>query len=248
MLDQLGKYHCKTGVFKKRLYNAVEVAKAAFEISENPCLNISGGKDSVAMLAVVSEAAKQLKRSFKAWIHISDASYPETIETTLKACELCDVELIISESPISAFDVNFQKEVKKFGKEGVFFSEIKKNIEGNNFDLCFIGNRMYESKRRLKACLAHGEIYNTTVPTKHICCTPIMRFKVEDVAATIELYKLPWHPIYFKWHDRNWDKIRLGYITAQDLMEMGTIVFLKTNYPDLYNKLSKFNPKIRQYA
>ncbi len=88
------------------------------------------------------------------------------IETTLKACELCDVELIISESPISAFDVNFQKEVKKFGKEGVFFSEIKKNIEGNNFDLCFIGNRMYESKRRLKACLAHGEIYNTTVPNK----------------------------------------------------------------------------------
>lgn len=248
MLKQLGNIHKDTRLFKRNLDRAINIALSALKIAKNPCVNISAGKDSIAMLAVVSEAAIKINKSFKAWIHISDASYPETIETAKKACELCDVELLISESPISAFSIDFSNEVKKFGKEGVFFSEIKKNIETNNFDVVFIGNRMHESKRRLKACLGNGAIYNTTVPTKHICCTPIMFYKLEDVAATIQYFNLPLHPIYEKWHDKGFDKIRLGYITAQDLQEFGTIVFLKKNYPQIFNKLSKFNPNVRKYV
>lgn len=247
-LKKLGKYHSRTALFQKRFREAVEFAKLAFSICDNPCVNISGGKDSIAMLAVVSEAAKDMGRDFTCWIHVSDASFPGTIETAKEAVELCDSELIVSESPVSAFDVDFSREVKQFGKEGVFFSEIRRNMEENGFDLCFIGNRMFESKRRMKACLAHGVIYTTTVPTNQTICTPIMKFRIEDVAATIEHFGLPWHPIYSKVHDRGAENIRLGYVTAQDLLSLGTGVFLRTNYPELYNKLSKYNPNVRKYT
>lgn len=200
------------------------------------------------MLAVVAEAAKEMQRSFDCWIHVSDASFPGTIETAKEAVELVDSNLLISESPVSAFDADFSKKIKQFGKEGVFFSEIKKNMEENGFDLCFIGNRMFESKRRMKACRAHGAIYHTTVPTEQTICTPIMKYRIEDVAATIEYFQLPWHPIYTKAHDRGAEHIRLGYITAQDLLSLGTGVFLKNNYPELFNKLSKYNQNIRKYT
>ena len=59
---------------------------------------------------------------------------------------------------------------------------------------------------------------------------------------------MPLHPIYEKWHDKGFEKIRLGYITAQDLQELGTVVFLKKNYPEIFNKLSKFNPNVRKYV
>lgn len=247
-LRKLGQFHSKTSLFQRRLREAIGFAKRAFDLCENPCVNISAGKDSVAMLAVVSEAAKELGRDFTCWIHISDASFPGTIETAKEAVDLCDSELLISESPVSAFDIDFNKKVKQFGKEGVFFSEIRKNMEENNFDLCFIGNRMYESKRRMQACKAHGVIYKTTVPTVQTICTPIMKFRLEDVAAAIEYYGLPWHPIYFKEHDRGSEGIRLGYITAQDLLNKGTTVFLKKNYPELFNKLSESNPNVRKYT
>ena len=44
------------------------------------------------------------------------------------------------------------------------------------------------------------------------------------------------------------DYIRLGYITSRDLLDKGTAVFLKLNYPDIYNKLIKSFPEIRNHV
>jgi len=43
-------------------------------------------------------------------------------------------------------------------------------------------------------------------------------------------------------------KIRLGYVTARDLVEHGTVVFLKENYPELFRKLLRAFPEMGRYA
>lgn len=42
--------------------------------------------------------------------------------------------------------------------------------------------------------------------------------------------------------------IRLGYITSKDLLDRGTAVFLKLNYPDIYDKLMERFPEIRNHV
>ena len=39
--------------------------------------------------------------------------------------------------------------------------------------------------------------------------------------------------------------IRLGYITSRDLLDKGTAIFIKLNYPDIFAKLQKSYPNIR---
>ena len=42
--------------------------------------------------------------------------------------------------------------------------------------------------------------------------------------------------------------IRLGYITSRDLLNKGTAVFLRINYPDEFNKLAAVYPEIRLWV
>lgn len=42
--------------------------------------------------------------------------------------------------------------------------------------------------------------------------------------------------------------IRLGYITSRDLLNKGTAVFLRINYPDEFNRLAAAYPEIRLWV
>ena len=66
------------------------------------------------------------------------------------------------------------------------------------------------------------------------------------------MFNIPVHPIYEK-QSINMGKnsngedyfIRLGYITSRDLLDKGTAIFIKLNYPDIFAKLQKSYPNIR---
>jgi 3'-phosphoadenosine 5'-phosphosulfate sulfotransferase (PAPS reductase)/FAD synthetase len=245
-LELIGLARLKSIEFAKKEERAISAIREIFEKYKNISLSISGGKDSVAMLGIVNRVANEMQKDFVLWVHVSDASFPGTIETIKECSAITKRRLIIDESPVSAFDVIPEGEVRAFGKKGYFFSAIKKFVETNRIDAQFIGVRAWESKRRRKACFAHGQIFSTTVPTKCITCFPIAWYQVEDVSASIIKYGLPFHPIYSMKGDST--KIRLGYVTAKDLLTKGTAHFIKNNYQELFNKLQKHFPEVRQYV
>lgn len=256
---EIGAVWSNSAQYLKKWDKAREVIKEQLKKFNKPYICLSAGKDSVAMAFLVAEVAEQLncKDNMFLWSHVSDASFPGTIETLKKVSEMTGIKLVIDESPVSAFEVVSETtvdDVKKFGKQGYFFSAIKKCIETYDRNLAFIGVRAYESKRRMKAVKAHGMAFTSNVPTFCNVCYPLAWFKLEDVAATIFMYGAPMHPIYSKMDTRlkysNTDEgwIRLGYITARDLMEYGTIVFLKRNYPEQYEKLVRAFPEVKQYV
>lgn len=249
-LKELGEIRQHSITFQKKLNTAKGIVIKAFSQSSNPYVAVSGGKDSIAMLGIVSDVAKQIGRKFSVWSHLSDASFPGTLETIEEACGILDIVPDINWSSISAFDVmQNRKAVAQFGKKGYFFSAIKDYVRAENRDLAFVGVRAAESKRRARACAIHGSIFKTKVPSPVTVCYPLIYFDVMDVAGAICHYELPFHPIYSKVPmDGNELNIRLGYITAKDLLHMGSAVFIRVNYPEIYMKLRQAFPEISQFS
>lgn len=246
-LAAIGPLHARTKQFASRLASAKEIVERALSRYESPYMSISGGKDSIAMLGVVATVAKSLGQNVRAWAHVSDASFPGTVETITEACRIADVRLVINESPVSAWDVVGAQSDKRFGKEGYFFTAIRQWLDWSKHDLAFVGVRAAESKRRYKAAKAHGYIFDTTVPAPHTQCHPLQWWSIEDVAAAIHVYGLPIHPIYKK-NPCSTMPIRLGYMTSLDLTEMGSAVFLRKNYPEHFARLAQIKPEIRRYV
>jgi len=246
-LRKLGEIAVHTNTYKRARDKAIENAMAAFRISKKPYLAISGGKDSVAMAGIVNEAAKSIGRDYILWCHVSDASYPGTEETVIATGERLNRQVILDRSPVSAFDVVGQQSAKQFGKKGYFFEAIARFVRTGGYDLAFVGVRAAESARRKKAARVHGELFHSNIPTACWRSHPILWFHVEHVAAALIEFDLPIHPIYEKIAVNN-ESIRLGYITALDLVHRGTVVFLRVNYPELYQKLITAYPEAAQYG
>lgn len=241
-LQLLGRIWKEKISFTRALERAKVYTRQGFARCSRPYIAISGGKDSVAMLAIVSEVWREEfpEKDFTAWIHVSDASFPGTIETARAACEKCGVPLIVDESPVSAFSVMEAGSRARFGKKGFLFSAVESLIRSGR-DAAFVGVRGPESHRRMKAALAKGPIFETTVPAPHLKIQPILWFSVEDVAATLARYEMPIHPIYSK-IPVNGRPIRLGYVTQKDLREEGVSLFIQRNYPELWNRLELARP------
>lgn len=241
-LYRTGMLHRCTRAYEKQKYRALRVIDVALMNGDKFYASISGGKDSVALLSMLmqSDAGKG-----DLWAHVSDASFPGTVETIKKCAEISGWNLFLDESPVSAFDVVGKQSSQQFGKKGYFFDAIKKFTKEGGYKINFTGVRAAESARRTKAFKVHGHMFKTSVPCPVTRCDAIAHFRIEDVAAAIVESGLPIHPIYEK-APLGERCIRLGYATSLDLIE-STASFLKKNYPDLFVKLCRAYPETRKF-
>ncbi len=245
-LREIGPIRASFPAFNRKLAAAVDFSAQQLVLSKRPYVSVSGGKDSVALLGVVAEAARRCQREIIVWSHVSDASFPGTEETIANACEVAGVAVHFDRSPVSAFDVFGHGGDEKYGKEGYFFGAIKNWVESGQYDLVFTGVRAAESRRRMIAARGHGMAYSTNVPTPHKKCEPLAWWSIDDVAAAIYHYGMPIHPIYEK--RRMTDvPIRLGYVTAADWMA-DQATFLRMNYPEQFRKLAAVAPEVRNHV
>jgi len=250
---EIGRLRSKHPQYSEKLNAAITLACEQLVKHDRPYVSISGGKDSTAMSFIVDEAARTTGKDFELWCHVSDASFPGTVETVEKIAKTLGRKLVLYESPISAFEAVKQKQKASFGKSGIFFDSIRAYAADK--DLSFVGVRAFESKRRMKAARAHGAVYKSASMGDVTVCAPITWFRLDDVAATLYKYGAPIHPIYSKMaiesgknvnDEKQW--IRLNYITSKDLLHKGTAVFLKLNYPELFNKLKEAYPEVGNYV
>lgn len=238
---EIGEVRSGMLAYKRLKGKAQKGIEDAFLRSERPYLAISGGKDSIAMAYLVDEVATRINRDYVLWAHVSDASFPGTVEIIRDVAACLGRELVLSES-VGAFEAYKNPEMKQFGKQGVFFSEIRKFAK--DYDLAFVGVRAYESKRRMAAAKAHGMTYFSADMGDVTVCAPLTWFRLSDVAAVTVEYDTPIHPIYYKLPVGSYRTtldgdtfIRLGYATAKDLIHKGSQEFIRVNYPEIYNKL-----------
>ena len=248
---EIGRIRCRSGQFINKLKRAIDLSAEQLMTHENPYVACSGGKDSGVLAFVVNEASKATRKKFKIWSHVSDASFPGTVETINEISDRLDIIPDFYECEFSAIEsVKDTKERRKFGKSGVFYDSVREYAKDK--DLSFVGVRAAESKRRTKAARVTGQCFHSKSMGDVDVCYPLLWFRLEDIAAATVLFDIPLHPIYRKQsvdmgkNSNGEDRfIRLGYITSRDLLDKGTAVFLKLNYPDIFSRLSKVYPDIR---
>lgn len=251
-----GRIRRKMPDYARKKAKAIETAMRALSESKKAYISVSGGKDSVVCACIVDEAARKVGfEDLTLWAHVSDASFPGTEETCAALARQLGRPMVFDRSAGSAFDALGGKECRVFGKTGVFFDAIRAWNAEAGCDLGFTGVRAYESKRRMQAARAHGATFQTRVAGEIQMCNPITWFRLEDVAAALVEYDAPIHPIYRKTPigtERNKfgedGFIRLGYITSRDLLNKGTAVFIRVNYPEQWQKLCDAWPEIRNYC
>ena len=248
---EIGRIHSRSSRFANKLKKAIDVSVKQLETHENPYVACSGGKDSGALAFIVNQASKMSGRKFKIWSHVSDASFPGTIETINAISKRIGITPDFYRCGFSAIEtVAETKERRKFGKSGVFYDSIRDYAKDK--DLAFVGVRAAESKRRTKAAKVNGQCFHSASMGNVDVCYPLLWFRLEDIAAATVLFDIPLHPIYSKQpvdmgkNANNEDIfIRLGYITSRDLLDKGTALFLELNYPEIFAKLVKCYPDIR---
>jgi len=243
-LELVGPIAAKTNIYQERKTCVMEIIEACLRDVDTFYVALSGGKDSVALLGLVADVAGKMGKDVLAWAHLSDASFPGTVETCRAACAVVGCELMEDWSPVSAWDVIGQQSSQRFGKTGFFFDAVRRM--NRKYDLVFTGVRAAESLRRLRAARARGPVFPSG-QGKAIRCDAIQRFTIEDVAAAIFEYRMPVHPIYRKMAVGE-RPIRLGYATSLDLIDDGTVVFMRRNYPHLYRRLVAALPHTRNLA
>lgn len=249
-----GRLNSRLSSYRRKKIKAIGVCREQLQSHSAPYISISGGKDSVAMAFLVKEAAGNEDFGIRLWIHISDASFPGTIECARTVSEMTGFPLDVYESKESAFRPESQRERQKFGKSGVFFDSIRAYAKDK--DLAFVGVRAAESNRRRQAAKVHGMVFHSDSMGDCDVVNPLQWFSIYDVFSVLWEYDAPIHPIYRKFAintklaNRNKEPqfIRLGYVTAKDLMDKGTVVFLKANYPELYSKLVAAYPAAQNFT
>lgn len=122
-------------------------------------------------------------------------------------------------------------------------------------DVVFVGVRARESARRRRAAKINGQVFKSKSMGDVTVCHPLLWFNLDDVAAVLAEYKAPIHPIYYKTpidtgvNSQGEEQfIRLSYLTSKDLLNKGTAVFIKYNYPELFSKLCEAWSDIRRYV
>lgn len=249
---ELGRINSKSIRYQTKKQKAIDISADMLLSHKNPYLALSGGKDSVAMAFIVEEAAKRTNKNYRIWSHVSDASFPGTIDIVKFISSKIARHLDLYEHPFSAFE---QKSTSKqaFGKSGVFFDSIRNYAKDK--DLSFVGVRAYESKRRMKAAKVHGNVFYSASMGNVTVCYPLLWFRLLDIASVLYEYQAPLHPIYSKisfstgvnkFNEKEW--IRLGYVTSKDLLHKGTAAFIKRNYPEIFNKLTAAFPEVKGYV
>lgn len=249
---EIGEIWSGSEKFKKKLSDSIQLCEEQLKAHKKPYVALSGGKDSGVLVYVVNEASKKTNKGFRIWSHISDASFPGTVETINAIAQNIGSDVDFYESEKSAIKTLPEtKERQKFGKSGVFYDSIREYAKDK--DLSFVGVRASESKRRKKAAKIKGRVFYSGSMGNVDVCYPLLWFRLEDIAAATVLYNIPMHPIYSKQpidmgkNQNGEDRfIRLGYVTSRDLIDKGTAVFLKINYPEIFAILQKEYPDIKK--
>lgn len=248
---EIGEIRSKSQKFLKKLNDSIDLCAEQLKNHKSPYVALSGGKDSGVLTYIVNEAAKKTGKDYRIWSHVSDASFPGTVETVNKIAESLGKTVDYYSSKYSALEtVSKTSQKRKFGKSGVFYDSIRQYAADK--DLSFVGVRASESKRRKRAANVHGQTFHSSSMGNVDVCYPLLWFRLEDIAAATVMFNIPLHPIYKKQSidpgkNVNGEDcfIRLGYITSRDLLDRGTAIFLKLNYPDIFAKLQNVYPDIR---
>ncbi len=239
--------YAKTFEYITKVSEAHDIIKQALLNMKSPYVSFSGGKDSTVMLHMILKRDPNIPVIY--WD--ADASYPDTENFINKLVKEWNLNFIRvkTEPMLSVFrkyGVN-HPQIENKTMIATVYNPIKKLMKEHDFDGVFVGLRAEESFGRRKLIKNRGVIfYNKMQEVTE--CLPVANFTVQDIWSYITSNNLPYNSIYDKTAMRPRNDIRVSYWCGESCREMGRWVWLKKEYPELYNKFASEFPEVREFS
>lgn len=239
--------------YRARILEAEAVIQHAVELHHGRdrgmkvAVACSGGKDSTAMLHLVSRFVPDC------WVLWNDSGLelPEslpTIRAVMKHCGIPDYKLIVARGDALESMKRLRADARtdmSVQNESVT-APTRKAIAENMISLEFVGIRAQESPERKLMFKKHG----TTFFNKRYgvwACYPLARWRIGDVFAYHDEHSIPLHPAYSR-SPTGRESVRVSWIYERDFQWKGSITLLKRDYPEEFRKLCEIFPLLRRQA
>jgi len=211
---------------------------------KRPYISFSGGKDSLAALHLVREQDPSCPAVY--WD--ADCAFPE-VEDLIKQTPHCTkypcAEPFLD--TLARFGLHAGQDLENETMKTTVYTPVSAYIAETGVDGAAYGLRMAESRGRRMNGLTKGAVffakgYGVTM------CQPVFQWSYDDVWAYIVSKNVPYCGTY----DRMWDmpekEQRISYWAGESNRQNGRWVWLKRNYPDLFNRFAARFPEARAYV
>lgn len=246
------RLRARLSVFRRRVEQSRRIVADWLPQVERPYVSVSGGKDSVAMLHLIQDVARDHGRPLLPILwHDSGVEYSDIPEMFERLTSMGLVpELVVVRSPEDALDLE-----RRFLNGEVTASAVDRRVMygpfrevelSRGFDGFAMGLRRQESAGRRWNARCRGDTYRTTSGT--LRCCPLGNWEWQDVYAYGCLHSLPLHPLYSAplMGREHRGMIRISWWSDTD--HEGSFTWLRTYYPDLWERLTAAVPQVRGYA
>ena len=242
--------HAKSKSYLKQLDLANKVIDEALDLGIRSCGNISGGKDSTCLMNLLFTKDS----SFKFVTEKDEMDFPDELDYINNFISKgYNIDIIKPKISLwdSVKDFNICEDIHSKGtnfSDTYFYNLLKDYQKTNKYKLIFLGLRAEESKGRAFNYKTKGHIYYNKT-WQQIVVQPLATWTAKDVFAYLFSNNLPILNMYFKTKFvSSPEQIRKSWVLPSAQANAGQVQYLKYYYPDIYNKLSKFNPNIRSYT
>lgn len=227
-------------VFRRRVREARDAIREFISRCERPYAAFSGGKDSLAMLILLSRMGYT---DVPVFTQADDLDWPDKEEfcrETVRRLGFTDYSYEFSE--VSAIDqlVEGRGEVS-----GTFSHVVRRYVRERNRDGVLMALRAEESLGRGWLRRTRGRIYEAGGELR---CIPLADWKGEDVFALIVATDTPYMHVYDRDDELPPHKIRFSWMVSPEFFHDGSVAFLKRHYPERFNHLCRIYPEARRYV
>lgn len=182
--------------FQRKVENARARVRAMLEASKNPYMALSGGKDSLVVLALVCEQRPGIDAVFCD----DELELAETVPYLRRLAEHLPFRLRIGKCySMAPIDWIVPWTERPYWREPEpdmedFGDSIKVAARRHGYDGAFVGLRAEEAMIRRMNLARRGMLYQVADGMWH--SQPIARWSVDEVWAVIAGMELPYHPAY----------------------------------------------------
>jgi len=245
--------HARSSRYEKRVVSAQNIIHDALTALKRPYVSFSGGKDSLVILHLIRKESPDIPV-----LYVDQGmEYPDTYDYVGKIQKEWDLNLTWEYPEMNLWELydkggflNPDKPtdplIRKRFSNTVFYDPIKHFSDRINADGFFMGLRADESHDRKLNYLTRGFAYKKADGLTAV--QPIADWSVKDVWAYITSNELPYNPIYDKTKFEERNKLRVAPFGLGGWhVSLGSYVFMKYYYPELWNRFCEKNPLARKY-
>jgi phosphoadenosine phosphosulfate reductase len=235
--------HSTLPIHRRRVAWARDRVAGWLALVQRPYIAFSTGKDSTCLLHLIREQRPETPAVY----FDADASYPESLamlaQTPVLTRYLADEPLITTLQRLGMEHPRLEETTM----ETTVWGPIRRLVGEYGFDGVGLGLRAQESYGRTMNARTKGSRYQYKRDGLW-ACQPLHDWDYMDVWGFIVNNGLDYCGVYDRMWDMPQEDQRLSYYAGETKRQHGRYVWLRRNYPELYDSLASQLPEVRCFV